>query len=136
MIRRSNSLREPSQLTLTPVIVTGIVLTTTFPRRVIVDLIRVLRVLRSWYQQLVLSSATYASGGNYGNYIEIKDEKGNVISRTGHGDTRFGPKSTLYRSLLVVLKVPPTETQLVFPSQVMRKKKNHRTTTKFYTTVC
>ena len=49
--------------------------------------------MRSWYQQLVVSSATYKSGGGYGNYIEIKDEKGNVISRTGHGDTRFGPKS-------------------------------------------
>ena len=39
------------------------------------------------------STATYASGGGYGNFIEIKDEKGNVIARTGHGDTRFGPKS-------------------------------------------
>ena len=38
-------------------------------------------------------TATYASGGGYGNFIEIKDEQGNVIARTGHGDTRFGPKS-------------------------------------------
>ena len=39
------------------------------------------------------STATYQSGGNYGNYLEIKDAQGNVIARTGHGDTRFGPKS-------------------------------------------
>ena len=38
-------------------------------------------------------TATYSSGGGYGNFVEIKDEQGNVIARTGHGDTRFGPKS-------------------------------------------
>ena len=38
-------------------------------------------------------TATYSSGGGYGNFIEIKDEQGNVLTRTGHGDTRFGPQS-------------------------------------------
>ena len=38
-------------------------------------------------------SATYSTSGGYGNFIEIKDEKGKVLARTGHGDTRFGPKS-------------------------------------------
>lgn len=56
------------------------------------------------------SSATYASGGNYGNYIEIKDEKGNVISRTGHGDTRFGPKSGTVQITPGSTKSPPTYT--------------------------
>ena len=46
--------REHSQLTHTLVTVTGIVLTTTFLRRVRIDLIRVLRGMRSWYQQLVV----------------------------------------------------------------------------------
>ena len=38
-------------------------------------------------------SATYASGGGYGNYVEIKDKNGRVLFRTGHGDTRFGRSS-------------------------------------------
>ena len=56
------------------------------------------------------SSATYASGGNYGNFIEIKDEKGNVISRTGHGDTRFGPKSGTVQITPGSIKSTPTYT--------------------------
>ena len=39
------------------------------------------------------TSASFASGGNYGNFVEIKDSKGQVIARTGHGDTRVGRRS-------------------------------------------
>ena len=39
------------------------------------------------------SQASFASGGGYGNFVEIKDSKGQVIARTGHGDTRVGRRS-------------------------------------------
>jgi hypothetical protein len=35
-------------------------------------------------------SASFSSGGGYGNFVEIKDSKGQVIARTGHGDSRVG----------------------------------------------
>ena len=38
-------------------------------------------------------SLTHSSGGNYGNFVEIRDKSGNVIFRMGHGDTRYGRKS-------------------------------------------
>lgn len=38
-------------------------------------------------------SMSYSSGGNYGNFVEVKDPDGNVIFRMGHGDTRYGRSS-------------------------------------------
>ena len=58
--------------------VTEIVLTTTFLRRVRIDLVKFWRAgdyTNSWW-----SDCSYKSGGGYGNFIEIKDEKGNVIA--------------------------------------------------------
>ena len=38
-------------------------------------------------------SLEYHSGGNYGNFVVILDKDGNVVGKTGHGDTRFGKNS-------------------------------------------
>jgi hypothetical protein len=38
-------------------------------------------------------SMSYSSGGDYGNFVEVKDPDGNVIFRMGHGDTRYGRSS-------------------------------------------
>lgn len=29
--------------------------------------------------------------GSYGRYVEVRDEEGNIIMKTGHGDIRYGP---------------------------------------------
>ena len=34
------------------------------------------------------STMDYLSGGDYGAYVNLKDKDGNIIFRTGHGDTR------------------------------------------------
>ena len=42
-------------------------------------------------------SLEYHSGGSYGNFVVVLDSKGNVVSKTGHGDTRYGRSSGTVR---------------------------------------
>ena len=57
----------------------------------------------------------YASGGNYGAFVELKDDQGNTILRTGHGDIRYAKTGSQRLDPSATIQTTPAQ---VAPSQV------------------
>ena len=63
----------------------------------------------------------YASGGDYGAFVELKDDQGNTILRTGHGDIRYAKTGSQRLDPSATIQTPQVTPAQVAPSQVEPK---------------